>query len=50
MEAFGAIIRILQYAGLYLQLNSAVNDGYGEMDNHISGNGKLMSVFDQHSC
>lgn len=32
---------LLQYAGLYIQLNAALNDGHGEVDNHISGNGKL---------
>lgn len=41
MAAFGVVIGILQYAGLYIQLNVALNVGYGEVDNHISGNGKL---------
>lgn len=41
MGAFGVIMRLLQYAGLYIQLNAALNDGHGEVDNHISGNGKL---------
>lgn len=41
MRAFGVVIRILQCAGLYIQLTEALNVGYAEMDNHISGNGKL---------
>lgn len=41
MGAFGVIMGLLQYAGLYIQLNAALNDGRGEVDNHISGNGKL---------
>lgn len=41
MGAFGVIIGILQYAGLYIQLNAALTVGHGEVDNHISGNGKL---------
>lgn len=40
MRAFGVIIGILQYAGLYIQLNV----GHGEVDNHISGNGKLFNA------
>lgn len=32
---------ILQYAGLYIQLNAAFDVGHGEVDNHISGNGEL---------
>lgn len=38
MGAFGVFVGILQYVGLYIQLNAA---GGGELDNHISGNGKL---------
>lgn len=45
MGAFGVIIGILQYAGLYFQLNAALNVGHGEVDNHISGNGKLFCAF-----
>lgn len=43
MGALGVIIGILQYAGLYIQLNAAVDVGHGEVDNHISGNGELFS-------
>ncbi|XP_078104216.1 V-set and transmembrane domain-containing protein 2-like protein [Sander vitreus] len=35
MGAFGGI---LQYVGLYFQLNAALNVGHGEVDNHVSGN------------
>ncbi|KAJ4926695.1 hypothetical protein JOQ06_014443, partial [Pogonophryne albipinna] len=38
MRVFGVVIGILQYAGLYIQLNAALNVGHGEVDNHISGN------------
>lgn len=41
MRAFGLIIGILQYAGLYVQLNAGLRDGYVKVDNHISGNGKF---------
>lgn len=44
MGAFGVLMRILQYAGLYIQLNAALNVGHGEVDNHISGNGKLFKA------
>uniref|UniRef100_UPI0037E80FA7 V-set and transmembrane domain-containing protein 2-like protein n=1 Tax=Semicossyphus pulcher TaxID=241346 RepID=UPI0037E80FA7 len=44
MGAFGGIIRILQYAGLYLQLNAALIVGHGEVDNHISGNALFTEV------
>ncbi|KAM6927418.1 V-set and transmembrane domain-containing protein 2-like protein [Xenentodon cancila] len=44
MEAFGVIMRILQYAGLCLQLNAALNHGYKEMDNRISGNARFTEV------
>lgn len=40
MGAFSLVLGILQYAGLYLQLNAAVN--VGEADNHISGHGWLL--------
>lgn len=42
MGAFGVMMGILQYAGLYIQLNAALNEGRGEADNHISGNGELL--------
>lgn len=42
MGAFAVILGILQYVGLYIQLNAALNAGHGEVDNHISGNGKLL--------
>ncbi|XP_043977579.1 V-set and transmembrane domain-containing protein 2-like protein [Gambusia affinis] len=38
MGAFGLIVRILQYAGLYVQLNAGLRDGYVKVDNRISGN------------
>ncbi|XP_042367244.1 V-set and transmembrane domain-containing protein 2-like protein [Plectropomus leopardus] len=44
MGAFGVIIGILQYAGLYIQLNAALNGGRGEVDNHISGNALFTEV------
>ncbi|KAM3621244.1 uncharacterized protein V6R79_008366 [Siganus canaliculatus] len=44
MEAFGVIIGILQYAGLYFQLNTALNVGHGEVDNYISGNALFTEV------
>lgn len=40
MGAFSLVLGILQYAGLYVQLNAAVN--VGEADNHISGHGELV--------
>lgn len=45
MGAFGVVIGILHYAGLYVQLNAALNVGHGEVDNHITGNGKLFKPF-----
>uniref|UniRef100_A0A671XAY4 V-set and transmembrane domain containing 2 like n=1 Tax=Sparus aurata TaxID=8175 RepID=A0A671XAY4_SPAAU len=44
MGALGVIIGILQYAGLYIQLNAAVDVGHGEVDNHISGNALFTEV------
>lgn len=41
MGAFGVITGILQYAGLYIQLNAALTVGHGDVDNHILGNGEL---------
>ena len=37
MGAFSLVLGILQYVGLYAQLNAALN--VGEADNHISGHG-----------
>ncbi|XP_070815143.1 V-set and transmembrane domain-containing protein 2-like protein [Chaetodon trifascialis] len=44
MGAFGVIIGILQYAGLYIQLTAALTVGHGEVDNHISGNAFFTEV------
>ncbi|XP_037347096.1 V-set and transmembrane domain-containing protein 2-like protein [Pungitius pungitius] len=44
MAAFGVMIRILQYAGLYFQLNAALNVEQGEVDNGISGNALFTEV------
>ncbi|XP_040890498.1 V-set and transmembrane domain-containing protein 2-like protein [Toxotes jaculatrix] len=44
MGAFGVLIGILQYAGLYIQLNAALNVGHGEVDNHVSGNALFTEV------
>lgn len=44
MGAFGVLIGVLHYAGLYIQLNAALNVGHDEVDNHISGNGKLFKL------
>ncbi|XP_030585940.1 V-set and transmembrane domain-containing protein 2-like protein [Archocentrus centrarchus] len=44
MGAFGVIMGLLQYAGLYIQLNAALNDGHGEVDNHISGNALFTEI------
>ncbi|XP_041639792.1 V-set and transmembrane domain-containing protein 2-like protein [Cheilinus undulatus] len=44
MGAFGVILWILQYAGLYVQLNAALIVGHGEVDNHISGNALFTEV------
>ncbi|XP_018533167.1 V-set and transmembrane domain-containing protein 2-like protein [Lates calcarifer] len=44
MGAFGVLIGILQYAGLYIQLNAALIVGHGEVDNHISGNALFTEV------
>ncbi|XP_070707456.1 V-set and transmembrane domain-containing protein 2-like protein [Pempheris klunzingeri] len=44
MGAFGVIIGILQYVGLYIQLNAALNVGHGEVDNYISGNALFTEV------
>ncbi|XP_061584623.1 V-set and transmembrane domain-containing protein 2-like protein [Cololabis saira] len=44
MGAFGVMMKIVQYVGLYLQLNAALGHGYAEMDNHISGNARFTEV------
>ncbi|KAM7006414.1 V-set and transmembrane domain-containing protein 2-like protein [Tautogolabrus adspersus] len=44
MGAFGLILRILQYAGLYVQLNAALIVGHGDVDNHVSGNALFTEV------
>ncbi|XP_049446691.1 V-set and transmembrane domain-containing protein 2-like protein [Epinephelus fuscoguttatus] len=44
MGAFAVILGILQYVGLYIQLNAALNAGHGEVDNHISGNALFTEV------
>nr|XP_040059890.1 V-set and transmembrane domain-containing protein 2-like protein [Gasterosteus aculeatus aculeatus] len=44
MGAFGVMIRILQYVGLYFQLNAALNVKQGEVDNGISGNALFTEV------
>lgn len=41
MGAFGVFLGILHYTGLYIQLNAAQLTGGEELDNVISGNGKL---------
>ena len=41
MGALGALMGILQYAGLYIQLNAALTVGHGEADNRVAGNGEL---------
>ncbi|RVE72460.1 hypothetical protein OJAV_G00040140 [Oryzias javanicus] len=44
MGALGAIVGILKYAGLYLQLNAALSHGYSEVDNRVSGNAVFTEV------
>ncbi|XP_034022915.1 V-set and transmembrane domain-containing protein 2-like protein [Thalassophryne amazonica] len=45
MGAFGGIIRILQYAGLYIQLHAAFSVAVGgDVDNHVSGNALFTEV------
>ncbi|KAM4613275.1 V-set and transmembrane domain-containing protein 2-like protein [Polymixia lowei] len=45
MGAFGVIVGILHYMGLYIQLNAAFKTvGHGEVDNHISGNALFTEV------
>ena len=42
MGAFGVMIGMLHYAGLYVQINSAFKTvGFGEVDNYLTGNGNL---------
>ncbi|XP_012725940.2 V-set and transmembrane domain-containing protein 2-like protein [Fundulus heteroclitus] len=44
MGSFGLIMGILQYAGLYVQLNAGLRDGYVKVDNHISGNALFTEI------
>ncbi|AWP03132.1 putative V-set and transmembrane domain-containing protein 2-like protein [Scophthalmus maximus] len=44
MGAFGALMGILPYVGLYLQLNAALHVGHGEADNRVSGNALFTEV------
>ncbi|XP_035486886.2 V-set and transmembrane domain-containing protein 2-like protein [Scophthalmus maximus] len=44
MGAFGALMGILPYVGLYLQLNAALHVGHGEADNRVSGNAFFTEV------
>ncbi|XP_054473689.1 V-set and transmembrane domain-containing protein 2-like protein [Anoplopoma fimbria] len=44
MGSSGVMIRILQYVGLYIQLNAALNVGQTEVDNRISGNALFTEV------
>nr|XP_043880406.1 V-set and transmembrane domain-containing protein 2-like protein [Solea senegalensis] len=44
MGTFGVLVGILHYAGLYLQLNAAVNVGHNKVDNHVSGNALFTEV------
>lgn len=45
MGAFGVIIGIIHYIGLYIQLNAASKPiGHGKVDNHISGNAVFTEV------
>ncbi|MGH0164179.1 UNVERIFIED_CONTAM: hypothetical protein FKN15_072214 [Acipenser sinensis] len=47
MGAFGAVIGILHFMGLYIQLNaSSKQAGYPDMENHISGNVFLQGVYE----
>lgn len=41
MGAFGVVLSILHFVGLYVQLGAASNPG-GDVDNHISGNGTFI--------
>ncbi|XP_034440870.1 V-set and transmembrane domain-containing protein 2-like protein [Hippoglossus hippoglossus] len=44
MGSFGVILGMLQYAGLYLQLNAAVRVAHAEVDNHVSGHALFTEV------
>ncbi|XP_074531597.1 V-set and transmembrane domain-containing protein 2-like protein [Halichoeres trimaculatus] len=44
MGALGVVTWILQYAGLYVQLNAALIVEHGEVNNHISGNALFTEV------
>ncbi|XP_061544138.1 V-set and transmembrane domain-containing protein 2-like protein [Phycodurus eques] len=39
-----AIVGLLHYVGLYVQLNAALSVGTGELDNHLSGNALFTEV------
>lgn len=43
MGAFGVVLSVLHFVGLYVQLGAASNPGGDvEVDNHISGNGTFI--------
>ncbi|XP_062267493.1 V-set and transmembrane domain-containing protein 2-like protein [Platichthys flesus] len=44
MGSFGVILGMLQYAGLYLQLNAAVKVAHAEVDNYVSGHALFTEV------
>ncbi|XP_060926593.1 V-set and transmembrane domain-containing protein 2-like protein [Limanda limanda] len=44
MASFGVILGMLQYAGLYLQLNAAVKVAHAEVDKHVSGHALFTEV------
>ncbi|XP_039971610.1 V-set and transmembrane domain-containing protein 2-like protein [Xiphias gladius] len=44
MGAFGVLVGIVQYAGLYIQLNAALDVGHGEVDHGFSGNALFTEV------
>lgn len=44
MGAFGLMLGVLQYVGLYVQLNAGLPGGK-QLDNQVSGNRKLFSVW-----
>ncbi|CAL8337778.1 unnamed protein product [Lota lota] len=45
MWAFGVILGILHYTGLYIQINSAFKTvGFGEVDNYLTGNAIFTEV------
>lgn len=45
MGAFRVLLRSLHYMGLYMQLSVSTRQaGHGEIENHISGNGKCLTL------